>query len=114
VQPYRTDINAIELCEEIIALHRRLKKEESDPQAILQYICKNKLIEIFPNVYVALRILLTIPVTAASAERSFSKLKIIKNYLRSTIELEIADDLDIDDLVKDFASLKARKLNFFS
>jgi hypothetical protein len=83
-------------------------------QAILQYICKNKLIEIFPNVYVALRILLTIPVTAASAERSFSKLKIIKNYLRSTIELEIADDLDIDDLVKDFASLKARKLNFFS
>jgi len=69
--------------------------------------------------------LLTIPVTAASAERSFSKLKIIKNYLRSTIsqdrlvglatisiEHEIADDLDIDDLVKDFAALKARKLNF--
>lgn len=120
-----SDINAIELCEEIIALHRRLKKEESDPQAILQYICKNKLIEIFPNVYVALRILLTIPVTAASAERSFSKLKIIKNYLRSTIsqdrlvglatisiEHEIADNLDIDDLVKDFAALKARKLNF--
>jgi len=30
-----SDINAIELCEEIIALHRRLKKEESYPQAIL-------------------------------------------------------------------------------
>lgn len=120
------DINAIELCEEIIALHRHLKMEESDHRRFYNiHICKNKLIEIFPNVYVALRILLTIPVTAASAERSFSKFKIIKNYLRSTIsqdrlvglatisiEYEIADDLDIDDLVKDFAALKARKLNF--
>lgn len=69
----------------------------------------------------ALRILLTIPVTAASAERSFSKLKIIKNFLRSTIsqnrlvglatisiEHEIVEDLDIDDLIKEFLSLKAR------
>jgi len=38
-----SDINAIELFEEIIAMHRRLKKEKSGPQAILQYICKNKL-----------------------------------------------------------------------
>jgi len=108
-------------------LHRHLKKEEINPHANLQYIyiCENKLIEIFPNVYVALRILLTIPVTAALTERSFSKLKIIKNYLRSTIsqnrlvglstisnEHNIAEDLDIDDLVNNFASLKARKLNF--
>lgn len=33
----------------------------------------------FPNICVLLRIFLTIPVTVASAERSFSKLKIIKN-----------------------------------
>jgi len=78
---------------------------------------------LFPNVYVALRILL--PVTAALAERSFSKLKIVKNYLRSqisqdrlvglatiSIENQISNDLDIDDLVKDFASAKARKIHF--
>jgi hypothetical protein len=58
--------------------------------------------------------LLTIPVTADSAERSFPKLKIINNYLRSTIsqnrliglakisiEHEVAEDLKIDDFVKD-------------
>ena len=31
---------------------------------------------------------LTLPVTVATAERSFSKLKLIKNYLRSTMGQE--------------------------
>ena len=34
------------------------------------------------NVSIAYRILLTVPVTVASAERSFSKLKLLNNYLR--------------------------------
>ncbi|KAJ8352087.1 hypothetical protein SKAU_G00235630 [Synaphobranchus kaupii] len=34
------------------------------------------------------RILLTLPVTVASGERSFSKLKLIKNYLRTTMMQE--------------------------
>jgi hypothetical protein len=37
--------------------------------------------EIFLNVRVSLRILLTIPATVTSAEKSFSKLKLIKNCL---------------------------------
>jgi len=37
--------------------------------------------ELFPNVCISLRILLTIPATITSAERFFSKLK-LKNYLR--------------------------------
>lgn len=118
-----SDINSVELCEEINTLQRNLKNE-NDPKPILQFTCEKKLIELFPNVYIAL-ILLTLPVTAASAERSFSKLKIVKNYLRSqisqdrliglatiSIENQIANDLDIDDLVQGFASSKARKIHF--
>ena len=49
---------------------------------ILNYI---KRINSFQNAYIAYRIVLTITVSVASAERSFSKLKLIKSYLRSTM-----------------------------
>jgi hypothetical protein len=45
----------------------------------LKHIIDNNLIEVYPNIYVTLRT--TFPVTAASAKRSFSKLKLIQAYL---------------------------------
>lgn len=55
----------------------------------LSQICQNTLEllsfllkEVYPNMWVALRIAVTIPVTVAATERSFSKLK---TYLRSTM-----------------------------
>ena len=38
-----------------------------------------------PDIATAFKILLTLPVYVASAERSFTKLKLIKNYLMSTM-----------------------------
>jgi len=71
------------------------------------------------------RILLTTPVTVASAERSFSRLKLIKNILRSTITNDrfsalaiisvvnkIVRSFDYDALIKQFAENKARKKRF--
>lgn len=121
----QSDVNAIELCEEIIALRRRLNIESCDPRSVLEHLCKCDVVESFPNLYVALRILLTLPITVASAERSFSKLKLIKTYLRSqmsqarlvglatiSIEKEIADQLNMEEVIQEFAALKARKVNF--
>lgn len=100
-------------------------KIKKNPKDILEYILKNNLVETFPNITVALRILLTLPVSVASGERSFSKLELIKNYLRSSmgqerlnnlaiisIENEIVTSLDIGDLIHDFAYLKARQVDF--
>ena len=68
---------------------------------------------------------LTLPVTVATAERSFSKLKLIKNYLSSTmlqdrlsglailsIENERAKQMDVEKLVTIFADKKCRKKKF--
>ena len=64
-------------------------------------------------------------VTVASAERSFSKLKLLKNYLRSTmsqerlnglamctIDRDILDTIDLNTVLDDFASINARRTIF--
>lgn len=63
------------------------------------------------------------PVTVVSAERSFSKLKLIKNYFRSTmsqerlsnfavisIEENILEYIDTHDIIKEFSNRKARRV----
>jgi hypothetical protein len=45
---------------------------------ILQFVIDA---DCYPNVSISYRILLIVPVTITSAERSFSKLKLLKNYL---------------------------------
>ena len=55
------------------------------PLELLQFIQKFKLADSLPNVVILLRILLTTAVSVASCERSFSKLKLIKSYLRSSM-----------------------------
>ena len=103
-------------------LKETIQIKEGTPIEVLNYI---KRLDSFPNASIAYRILLTIPVTVASAERSFSKLKLIKSYLRSTmsqerlsglailaIEKEILTELEYDDLINNFASQKARKIKF--
>lgn len=121
-----TDIDGIDLFNEIRALKLHFPENQSnDSHTLLQDLFTNDLISTFPNTAIALRILLTLPVSVASGERSFSKLKIIKNYLRSTmhqqrlsnlaivsIEHEVLDSLDTKNLIADFANIKARKVQF--
>jgi len=52
---------------------------------LLSSILKTHLDEVYPNVFIALRIMLNCPDTAASAEASFSKLKLIETFNRSTM-----------------------------
>jgi len=55
---------------------------------MLRYLYVNDLQGIYGNLAIALRILLTVPVTVATVERSFSKLKLIKTFNRSSMKDE--------------------------
>jgi len=65
------------------------------------------------------------PITVAGAERSFSKLKLIKNYLRNScgqerlsgiailnIERERTKTLNIEKIIDNFANAKSREKIF--
>jgi hypothetical protein len=66
------DINAIGLFEELLIIREIIDNNKTDLQTLT--LVKKSLGE-FSNVDVALRILLTIPIASAGAERSFPKLK---------------------------------------
>ncbi|XP_045797776.1 zinc finger MYM-type protein 1-like [Trifolium pratense] len=117
------DVVGKELCVELRLLRNMLPGGKMGPIDILKFL---KGMNCFPNTIIAYRILLTIPVTVASAERSFSKLKLLKSYLRSTmlqerlnglaliaIENNLLDDIQYEDLIDEFASKNAARMSRF-
>ncbi len=80
-----------------------------------------RLFTVFPNVEIVMRNLLSMMITNASGERSFSKLKWVKTELRNHItqsRLNILSFLSIEyeiltvvfeDKINDFENLKFRK-----
>ena len=82
---HNSDIHGNLLCDELISLKKFLPNDDVTPICVLNFIKQRNIQELYPNVWITFRILVTIPVSVASGERSFSKLKLIKTYLRSTI-----------------------------
>jgi len=77
----------------------------------------------FPLTNRAYRLLLTAPVTVAKDERVFSRLKLIKTHLRTTMtekrlealmmlscEKDLTDNANLDKIAKSWAVLKSRKV----
>lgn len=94
-------------------------------QDIGKVLHSRNLRDVYPNVDIALRMFLSIPATNCSGERSFSTLKRVKTYLRASmgqdrlnalallsIEAQLVQEMDYDDIVDVFARTKARKKTF--
>lgn len=118
------DISGVDLANEIKNLPV-LPSANMTAFELLSFLCEKNLEELYPNLWIALRIAVTLPVTVASAERSFSKLKMIKSYLRSSMSQErlsglaimsinhdVGKQISYDDIIDDFASRKCRKGHF--
>ena len=97
--------------------------EKECPLELLQFIQKYNLGNSVPNIVIMLGIFLRTAVSVATCERSFSKLKLIKNCLRSSmstlllrnlatlsIEQQLTDKINSDIAIEEFANKKARKV----
>lgn len=62
------------------------KKWRENPLELLRFIVKYKFQNSVPNIAIVIRIYLTIAVSVASCERSFSKLKLIRKKLPAIID----------------------------
>jgi len=120
---------------ECIHFHGYLKSLPGNvsPKSILE-LCKiikdHNIADVYPYVDIALRMYLCCPLFNTSAERSFSVLKRVKSYLRSSmndnrlnnlailnIECEITKSISYNEVIEDFASqnliVKYKYLCFF-
>jgi len=92
---------------------------------LYKLIIDNGVQDTFPNVAIALRMYLVLMVTKCSADRSFSKLKLIENRLQTSMtqgrlvnllaimssEPDILREIDFTAIIGDFAVAKSRKVS---
>ena len=123
---HKDDVDASSLLLEIMDCRMLMKKRPSSevpstPEELLKFTIQYGK-DVFPNLRTALQTLLTISVSVASCERSFSKLKLIKTYLQSTmcqerlsnlailsVEKDTFNSINFDSIIDQFAKKKARK-----
>lgn len=117
-----------ELIQFKVFYHEFKKNDDENEKVISQERWMYKLIleknikGCFPNIEIALRMYLSLMVTNSSGERSFSKLKLIKNRLRTSmledrlnalallsIESDILRQQSYEDIISSFISTKCRR-----
>ena len=77
---------------------------------VLKHLCENEITSSYSMLVLAIVLFLTLPVIVTTAERSFSKFKIIKNYVRFTVTRERLNALAIISIkVEEEKSLTSAK-----
>ncbi|KAL4083682.1 hypothetical protein QTP88_028998 [Uroleucon formosanum] len=124
-QLYKNDITS-DLTRQLLSMRELINiSEVKNIEQLTLYILKHDYSTSYCDILSATLIYLTLPITVASAERSFSKLKLIKIYLRNSmnqdrlsniailnIEKNKTQNLDINKIIDNFANIKVRKVKF--
>ncbi|CAM8920228.1 unnamed protein product [Rhodiola kirilowii] len=92
---------------------------------LCQWLTRTRKSNMFPLIYKVITLILTLPVSTATTERSFSRMNIVKNALRNkmeddflsdclviNIEKEIAQIFSTDSIIDDFRDMETRRSLF--
>ncbi|XP_043240313.1 uncharacterized protein LOC122390924 [Amphibalanus amphitrite] len=83
--PWKGDFSADDLAAQLAVVFRRQRPSHlAEAASILRSMDRNAR-EMFPEVVKLVRLLMTLPASSATAERSFSALRRLKTWLRSTM-----------------------------
>jgi hypothetical protein len=119
----QSGIDANDLYVELKFLQGFIPRENMGPVEVLNFLKRH---DCFPNASIAYRVLLTIPVIVVSVEWSFSKLKLLKSYMRTTmtqqrlndlatisLESEVLEKIDYKNIIEDFISKNPKRMKLF-
>lgn len=131
VKVYKDDLepslgNELVQFRSLIDLYKKdYQKDQSKDLSYYRLLENHNFRATFPNVEIILRMYLVLMVSNCSGERSFPKMKLIKNLLRLTmtqnrlsnlsllsIESDLLRELDFTEIIDDFSSKKVCKISF--
>ena len=125
---YGSDIDAPTLQTQLQVLSANVSEKVTNVHDIIAYLRKLSSAEqrLLSAVIVVIKLILVLPATNASSERSFSAMRRIKSYLRSTmsqgrlnhimvlsVHKDLTDKLNLVDVANDFVSASENHLRVF-
>ena len=107
---------------EVLLWQQRWIRDEKRPSDVLESLDAADS-DIYPSVHFFLKVFAVMPVSVASAERSFSTLRRLKTFLRTTMTEERStgltlmhihrdSDLDMESIINRFGNKQSRRLSF--
>ena len=129
---YKNDVNLEKLerqlsfLPDVIQVALPSVKTVTSVRTVCEAMKANKNRELLEEVHKLLRLYITIPITTSTAERSFSTLRRVLTYMRSTmtekrlnnclmlhIHKDLTDELDINNIASTFVSANNERLKYF-
>lgn len=109
--------NIFDLCglkNELNVFYRTSTFREKSPYEIIKFLKEENLDQPFKEIFRLARLIATIPATTASVERTFSALKRIHTYKRSTQSEDRLSNLSLLSIEKELLEKLREKENFYN
>lgn len=95
------DINIESLEAEMTVIKNSIQNSDFTLSDVLQKLDQN----VFANLYKLMQVALTLPISSASCERSFSVMRRIKTWIRSSMNQDRFTDMSILHIERDISNI---------